>query len=168
MITREEAMLLLRKTLRDERRVLHSITVAEWMQSLAVPFGADRETWYLTGLLHDIDLPETIDNLSMHGILAKDKLEGLLPPDSIGAIMAHDPRTGLPARTEMAQALVFADVLENLRANIGMPEIEGCMRSHCWDGLRKRLPGKEYHIGVIESFVGQWPQRVGSALFPQP
>jgi len=158
MIGREDAEALIRKTLQDERRVRHSLAVAARMETLARGSGDDAETWYLTGLLHDIDLPRTMDDPAMHGILARDMLAGLLPPESIGAIMSHDHRTGIPAATEMARALIFADVLDNLRANVGMAEIGECARNNAWDALRGRFPGKEYHIGVVEAY---WKRRPG-------
>jgi hypothetical protein len=136
----------------QERRVRHSMTVAGWMEVLSGSYGEDMDAWYLTGLLHDLDLPETMDDLSRRGLLAAKKLEGLLPAASIDAIMAHDPGTGIPARTELARALIFSDVLDNLTANAGLEVVADCARRKAWDELRRRFPAKEYHVGVVEAF----------------
>ena len=119
MIERAEALALLEKEVKEAKRIEHAQAVAGLMVILADLFHANREQWYLTGLLHDIDLSETIDNLQLHGIVAQEKLKGLLPRESINAIMAHDPHTGIPATTKLAKALVFADNYINLRASVG-------------------------------------------------
>jgi putative nucleotidyltransferase with HDIG domain len=157
MISRERAKLFLEKELHDSRRIGHSLAVAGMMESLARQFKADPEEWYLTGLLHDIDLPETMDRLAMHGIVAGEKLKGLLPERLIRAIMAHDYRTGIQAKTELARALVFADNLENLGASIGRERIEACRREKAWDELREEFPGKKRHVDALEEYFREFP-----------
>ena len=56
MISRSEALKLLKSILKDEDKLSHSFRVAEMMENIAHQFHLHHEKWYLTGLLHDIDI----------------------------------------------------------------------------------------------------------------
>ena len=152
MIGSVEAKKLIKSTLKDDRRYAHSLDVAAKMGFLARYWKEPEELWYLTGLLHDIDLPETIDCLEKHGLLAVDKLQGLLPEEGIRAIMAHDFRTEPEPDTLLAQSLVFADMLEIMEHTAGPESIRLCREKGDWENLLHSFPGKEFHIGTIRDY----------------
>lgn len=56
--TREEALNLLEEHVKDDYQILHSRMVAAAMEAYADKFGEDKDLWYITGLLHDIDYYE--------------------------------------------------------------------------------------------------------------
>lgn len=56
--TRNEAHNLLEKHVRDEYQRYHAKMVATAVEGYAEQFGGDKDVWYLTGLLHDIDFEE--------------------------------------------------------------------------------------------------------------
>lgn len=53
--TRDEARSLLERHVQDEYQRHHAVMVATAMEGYAALFGSDRDLWYLTGLLHDLD-----------------------------------------------------------------------------------------------------------------
>ncbi|RLE46953.1 MAG: phosphohydrolase, partial [Candidatus Methanomethylicota archaeon] len=59
MISREEALKLLRQKLRNEKLIKHCIAVEAIMKKLAEYLGKDVNLWMLVGLLHDLDYEET-------------------------------------------------------------------------------------------------------------
>jgi predicted hydrolase (HD superfamily) len=55
-MTREEAELLLKKYVKNERMLDHSYASEAVLRALARRLGRDEEKWGLAGLLHDIDI----------------------------------------------------------------------------------------------------------------
>ncbi len=59
MLTREEALNLVKKNVTKRNFVYHMLAVEAIMKSVAKYFGEDENLWGLTGLLHDIDYGKT-------------------------------------------------------------------------------------------------------------
>lgn len=89
MINRSEALELVKANVRNENLVKHMIAVEAVMRALATHFGEDEELWGITGLLHDLDYSETVDDFQRHGYRTCEMLEGKLPPEGLHAILAH-------------------------------------------------------------------------------
>ncbi len=157
MIGREEADRLIGRTLADEGKYAHSRRVAAHMERMAALAGEEGELWYLTGLLHDIDLPETLERLEVHGLLAEKKLEGLLPPVGIRAVMTHDYRTGLKPETLLGEALIYADMHEIVERTAGASVLEACRAARDWTVLEERYPGMGHHLSVLKNFTEKYP-----------
>ena len=157
MISRSEALSLLKSIVKDEAKLTHSFRVAEMMESIAYQFHLPHEKWYVTGLLHDIDIPLIGDDWSRHGIEAQKILAGLLPYQALRAIMAHDPNPGIKSESKFTKSLIFADVLENLSRKVSIEELREAMQTMNFDELKKKLPNDLYHLQVIADFVQQWP-----------
>ena len=112
MISREEALNLLRRYLRDEKMVKHCIAVEAIMRNLAKRLGEDEELWGLTGLLHDIDYDYVDRDMKKHGLEALNILKNLLPDDALQAIAGHNEHNGFVVTSEKAKRL-----LHGLRAD---------------------------------------------------
>jgi predicted hydrolase (HD superfamily) len=158
MISRTEALTLLKSIVKDEAKLSHSFHVAEMMENLAGQFHRQLETWYLTGLLHDIDIPLIGDDWSRHGIEAQKILAGLLPDQALRAILAHDPNPGIKSESKFTKSLILADVLDNLSRKVSMDELREAMQTLNFDELKKKLPNDLYHLQVIADFVHKWPE----------
>ena len=156
MITRKEAKDWITKELGGIHKVDHSESVAELMEALARQFDEDEDVWYLTGLLHDIDLPETYDDLKMHGILAREKLRGIVSQEVIEAIMSHEHGNGVMPKGRMAEALIFADLVNNIDSESRFEALTITSDVE-WENLIRRLPNKEYHLKTIREFRRKWP-----------
>jgi len=115
MIAREEAFALLRKYLRDDKLIKHSIAVEAIMIKMAEKLSKDKEVWGLTGLLHDLDYEYTKDEPEKHAMIASQVLEGLLPEEAIHAIKAHNyMHTEAIPTTALDKSLIAADAVSGL------------------------------------------------------
>jgi putative nucleotidyltransferase with HDIG domain len=115
MLTREEALNLVRKNVSKRNIVYHMIAVEAIMRSLAKYFGEDEDLWGLTGLIHDIDYEKIGDAWERHGVLAEEILKGMVSEDVIRAIKAHNfERTHVTPETTMEKALIACDAISGL------------------------------------------------------
>ena len=115
MLSREDALKLLRENVRNEKMILHMIAVGAIMRELARYFGEDEDLWELVGLLHDIDYERTKDNPSKHGLVAEEILGSLVSDDVLRAIKSHNyENTGVEPRTRMEKALIASDAVSGL------------------------------------------------------
>jgi predicted hydrolase (HD superfamily) len=113
--TRDEAMELLKKHVKDEYQVYHAQMVAVAMEGYAKLLSEDADLWYTTGLLHDIDFeehPETHPKESL--VWFK---EWQYPEDLSHAVEAHaygyNGFTTLP-QTKLASALMACDEISGI------------------------------------------------------
>lgn len=90
MITREEALKLLEINRVTPSLLKHALASEAVMAALARYFADNEEYWSLTGLLHDLDYPETESCPERHGLMTVEKLADKLPPEYLQAIAAHN------------------------------------------------------------------------------
>jgi len=115
MLTREEALNLVRKNVSKRNIVSHMIAVEAIMRGLARHFGEDEELWGLTGLLHDIDYERIGEAWERHGVLAGEILKGMVSEEVERAIKAHNfERTHVTPETRMEKALIACDAISGL------------------------------------------------------
>lgn len=110
LISREEALILLEKHVKDDYQKMHSKMVAKVLEKYAEKFGADKDLWFLTGLLHDLDYYEYPEQ---HPEIAIKWFEELnLPKDLIHAVAAHaHTKTQVEPKTKLASCLLATDEL---------------------------------------------------------
>ena len=106
-ITRDEAL----KLIEGSSKHAHSRLASSIMRALAEFFHEDPDDWGLVGLLHDLDYDEIRGEMSRHGIVVAEMLEGRLSERAVHAIMAHDHRTGVRPESLLDESLIFADSL---------------------------------------------------------
>jgi len=115
MLTRDEALNLVKKNVTKCNVIYHMFAVEAIMRSLAKHFGENEDVWGLTGLLHDIDYEKTEANPDKHSLLAEEILKGLVPEEMIKAIKAHNfMHTGVLPETRMEKALIASDAISGL------------------------------------------------------
>lgn len=116
MITREEALILLKKNIQNEAMIRHSIASEAVMRALANHFNEDEEAWGLAGLLHDIDVERTNANPKTHGTLTPEILSGnSIPAQVIEAIVMHNEDAAPRAReTRLEHALAAGETITGL------------------------------------------------------
>jgi predicted hydrolase (HD superfamily) len=90
MLDREEALVLIKKYIKDEDLRKNSYAVEAILREIAKILGKDEELWGMTGLLHNLDYDYTRGNPEKRGMLSAQVLENLLPEDSINAIKANN------------------------------------------------------------------------------
>ncbi len=114
-MTREEALDLLKKHLKNNNLFKHSLAVEAVMRELAHHLEEDQELWGIAGLLHDIDYDETKDDLSRHSLVGAQILEEQgLPEELVYAVKVHNHNHGLPRLSMMDKALYSADPVTGL------------------------------------------------------
>lgn len=109
---REQAVTLLRDRVSAPDKLRHSFAVEATMQALARETGGDPAEWGLAGLLHDVDLAETVaaGNPSQHGIVgARLLVEQGYSEVVVHAVEAHDDAAGVERVRPIDHALYCAD-----------------------------------------------------------
>ena len=84
---REETHTILEKHVKDQYQRYHALMVATAMEGYAELFNQDKDLWYITGLLHDLDFEEHPD---VHPAKSLDWFKGWsYPEELIHAVEAH-------------------------------------------------------------------------------
>jgi len=115
-VNREEALRLVRDRVKNENLVKHMLAAEAIMGALAKRLGGDEDNWCLAGLLHDLDVEETADEMEIHGTRTVEWLRqaGLDDDEVMQAILAHNAANGSSVASEMDRALYACDCLTGL------------------------------------------------------
>src|SRR5512141_1455398 len=109
MMTRDEALALVREYVKNEGLIKHMLCVEAAMRFYAEKFGEDVEKWGLTGLIHDFDW-EVHPNLEQHPSAGALILrERGVDEDIIQCILSHGYSTGVPRDSLYRKALYACD-----------------------------------------------------------
>ncbi len=111
MLSKAEAIRLLKRHVKSVETRKHSIAVSELMGEVAERLKMNPEEWKLCGLLHDLDCEKIHGDMSKHGLVAAELLTSSLSKDCLHAIRAHDHRTGVTPRSIMDKALIASDAV---------------------------------------------------------
>lgn len=114
-MTREELLDSVNENVENKNLVKHMLATEAIMRALARRLGEDEEEWGLTGLLHDIDVELTGEDMSTHSKLGADLARELGASDRMAhAILCHNEAHGVPQETKLDKALFCADPLTGL------------------------------------------------------
>ena len=114
-MNREEALDSVKANVENDNLVKHMLATEAIMRALAKRLGEDEEEWGLTGLLHDIDVELTEDDMSTHSKLGADLARELGAGEEMAhAILCHNEAHGVPRETKLDKALFCADPLTGL------------------------------------------------------
>lgn len=113
-ISSEQAHEILKKYMKGENYIQHSLAVECIMKGLAKRLAPEEEEfWGVVGLLHDLDEEhcDWANNPSTHGpgSVAILKQEGVEDPLLYDAICAHNPDSGVIAKNTLEYAILAAD-----------------------------------------------------------
>lgn len=101
---------LIQTRLPQEKYQRHSTAVEAIMRELATPGKDNIDHWALAGLLHDIDIAETANDLTRHGIVGAQILRHAnFPGPVVYAVEAHDDRAGVARTSRLDHAVYCAD-----------------------------------------------------------
>ncbi|RLF10840.1 MAG: phosphohydrolase [Thermoprotei archaeon] len=149
MLTRDEALSLVRTKVNDERYVKHMLAVEAIMRKLAEKLGGEPELWSLTGLLHDLDFEDTRNDPSRHGIVAAEMLRGLVPEEVLRAIMAHNfEHTGIKPQSTLEKALIAADAVSGLLIACALVMPHKKLSEVTAKTVEKKFKSKDFARGV--------------------
>jgi predicted hydrolase (HD superfamily) len=117
------------------------------MEGLAIRLQQDTETWFLAGLLHDIDYDLTFQEPLQHGLKAMDLLAGIaLPEDVLHAIRAHGGN--VPIESLLDLALWVADPVTGLITASAYMTPERKISAVAITSLKKKFKSKGFAAGA--------------------
>ncbi len=113
---REDALVLLRKYVKNEKMIAHSLASEAVMHALALRLGRNAEAWAQAGLLHDLDVEDTKGDAFTHGPEAAKWLAEMgLDVDVVDAIGMHNEiASGRERTTEFQHALAAGETITGL------------------------------------------------------
>ena len=115
-MTPEQALDLLKKYVKKENMINHSLASGAVLRALAMRLGTNPEQWYLAGLLHDIDVEITNADPLTHGQVAVEILRDAgLDGEAIDAIAMHNEMSAPESRSTVFQhALAAGETITGL------------------------------------------------------
>jgi hypothetical protein len=148
MLTRDEALDLVRSKNPEPHMLNHAVQSEAIMRALAQRLGHDPELWGLAGLLHDLDFPQTKGVPEQHGLVAREELAGKLPEDALHAIVAHNEEC-----TGVAAAGAFDYALRAAESTTGLVMTAALVRPTRMEGmepksLKKKMKDKSFAAAV--------------------
>jgi putative nucleotidyltransferase with HDIG domain len=115
MLTREEALNLVKQNITNQKILAHCLAVEAIMKGLARRLKQTQAIWGLVGLIHDLDYERTKAAPKKHTLVAAEMLKNLVPNELIRAIEAHNSKyTKVLPQTQMEKALIAADAISGL------------------------------------------------------
>ena len=150
MVTREEALALVRECVRSENLVKHMLAAEAVMGALARRLGEDEQRWRMAGLVHDLDVEETADHMAVHGLRTVEILRGAGLSDEIvlQAVAAHNPGNGSVVGSAMDRALFACDPLTGLITAAALIRPEKQLALVSLKSLRKRFKEPSFAKGA--------------------
>jgi len=169
---RAEAWQLLNERVEADNLLKHCLASEAVMRGLARKLGHDEELWGLTGLLHDLDYPETKDDPQRHGLYTVELLAGKLPEAALTAIKRHNAEAlGLTRETTLDLALTAAETITGLVVATTLVYPDKKLTSVKPKSVTKRMKEKAFaanvnrdHILLCEKFGLPLPEFAALAV----
>jgi putative nucleotidyltransferase with HDIG domain len=156
-INRERSLELLKQHLNSPNLIKHCLASEAVMRALARHFAADEELWGLTGLLHDLDVELTLDDLSRHThetvrILRE---EGVVE-EIIEAIRMHNEHAHTDKRSELFHhALAAGETITGLIIAAALVYPDKKLASVKPKSVRKRYKEKQFAAGADRAIIAE-------------
>ncbi len=156
-ITREQALALLNRHLTNPNLVKHCLASEAVMRALARHFSEDEELWGLTGLLHDLDVELTQDDLSRHThetirILRQDGVAEAI----IEAIRMHNEHAHEDKRSQrFHHALAAGETITGLITATALVYPDKRLASVKPKSVRKRYKEKLFAAGADRNTIAE-------------
>lgn len=165
MISKEEALGILKDNIGNKNLRKHHYAVAAAMRALAGEYGGDPDKWEIVGLLHDADYEETKDDPDRHGEVMAEKLAAQGIEEGIPrAIKAHNyEHTGIMPESPMEWALVTCDDLTGLivaTALVHPHKLAGISV----ESVMKKFGSKSFAAGADRERISLCEEKLGAPL----
>ncbi len=154
-INREEAFELLRSHTPEAHLIQHALASEAVLQALATQLGEDANLWGITGLLHDLDYAQTVNNPAQHGLIANDMLENKIPIEARNAICAHNGEmNGTTPSTKLDFALRCGESITGLIVTAALVRPTGITGMET-KSLKKKMKDKAFAASVSRENIRQ-------------
>jgi putative nucleotidyltransferase with HDIG domain len=158
--TRNDAIQLLHIWVSTESLRRHCYGVAAAMESYALFFNENPDSYWITGLLHDFDY-EKHPTLEQHPIEGSRILkEKGYPEEIILAILGHGNHTGVPRASNMAKALFAVDELSGLLVALAKVKVDN-FDSMDANSVEKALKKKGFAAAINRQDIEQGIAELG-------
>jgi predicted hydrolase (HD superfamily) len=173
--TRTEAWTLLNQYTQSNGLLKHALAVEACMdahgEQQAARGGLDgddanslRETYRITGLLHDFDY-EKYPSTEEHPFVGNKILRGQGWPEEIReAIMGHAQYSGVPRKTHLAKALFACDELAGFLTAVSLVKPTKSIFDVDVASVRKKMKDKAFARGVHREDIISGAQELGVEL----
>lgn len=157
-MNREQAHEILKKYMKGENYLTHSYAVEAIMKGLAKRLApGEEEYWGIVGLLHDLD-EEQCDwknDLSVHGPTSVEilKKEGIEDQVLFDAICAHNPKSGMKAKTTIQYAILAADPMSGFVKAVAQIYPDKKLASVKPKSIRKRFNELRFAAGANRDYM---------------
>ncbi|MBU2053901.1 MAG: HD domain-containing protein [Proteobacteria bacterium] len=164
-MTRDEAEVLLKRHMKNERMLDHSYAAEAILRALARRLGRDEEKWGLAGLLHDIDIEVVGGDLSRHGIEAEKLLSGAgIDPEIVDAVKMHNEAVcGVQRSTGFQHALAAGETITGLIVATALVYPDKKIASVKVKSITKRMKEKAFAASVNRETIRECEQ-IGLSL----
>ena len=144
-MNREQAVQLVDQHVQSDWLKKHSLATAVIMERLADRLGGDPDTWWIIGMLHDLDFDITQDP-AVHGRKSEEILQALgVSQDIIRAILAHNADgLGLQRTDTLDYAITAAESITGLIVATALVMPDKRLASVKPSSVVKRMKKKEF------------------------
>jgi len=161
---REEALASVLANVENDNLINHMLAAEAVMQALASRFAENEKDWGLTGLLHDIDVELTQDDIRFHSKLGADLARDLDASEAMcHAILCHNEAHGVPRDSLLDKALFCTDPLTGLITAAALIRPEKSLEGLTTQSLMKRFKEKRFAAGVNRDQIASC-QKIGIEL----
>jgi putative nucleotidyltransferase with HDIG domain len=148
-VDRNQALDEVKKRISNPNLIKHMIATEAVMRALAQRLGGDEKEWALAGLLHDIDLDECQENMSVHSQRSSEiASEFGCSGDICRAILTHNETHGIPPKSVLERALFCADPVTGLVTAAALVRPEKKLAAVELKSLSKRFKEKIFAAGA--------------------
>lgn len=150
MLSRSEALTLLKEHIKNKNLIKHCIATEAIMRALAKKLSKDEALWGITGLIHDLDLEMTRDAQEKHAITAVEMLRKHdYPEEGLNAILAHNGDVlGIEPKTDFDYALICAETITGLVVATALVYPDKKIKSVKPKSVKKRMKEKWFAKNV--------------------
>ncbi len=149
MISRLEAIELLKENVKSENMLKHSYASEAVLRATAKHLGEDEDEWGIAGLLHDIDVEITNADPKTHGPAATNILKNKVTDEMLDAIVMHnEAATGLERTTVFQHALAAGETITGLITAVTLVYPDKKIASIKTKSVTKRMKQKAFAASV--------------------
>lgn len=161
MVSREEAIAILRRYNQDRFHIQHGLTVGGCLRYFAERYGHDPERWEAVGILHDVDFelyPE------QHCIKAPELLrENGVDEDTIRSVCSHGwgITVDIEPEHEMEKILYATDELTGLIGAAALMRPSKSVSDMEVKSLKKKFKDKKFAAGCSRDVILAGAEKLG-------
>jgi putative nucleotidyltransferase with HDIG domain len=148
MITREQALDIVREHVKNENLVRHMLAVEAAMRFYARNYSADEETWGISGLLHDFDweIHPSLEHHPQDG--APILRERGVDEEIVRAVLSHAEHTGVPRESTLEKALYACDEITGLITAVALVRPSRSIHDVKISSVKKKWRDKSFAAGT--------------------